>query len=213
MATIQVEEIKGGDNPENSGGSGNLSGTENDKLEENGIKELAPNEITNENLKDNDNIKGVITGEVPIPVGGEYKEGTKETGVVVTMGESEFVWVSVENIDEMAVLQAGSDANYQGVLYDFNGTTATKRALETIGSGIGSKNMVESVKKYKGFYIGRYETSIDVEKKQAYSKVGVLPATAKADIGKTWYGLYAYQKKMAEANGYTSVESYMVWRM
>ena len=56
-----------------------LTQEEKTALESNGIKELGKEEITNENLKDNDNIKGVITGEVPIPTGAEYKEGTKDT--------------------------------------------------------------------------------------------------------------------------------------
>ena len=233
-----------------------LTQEEKEALKNNGIKELEKDEITNENLKDNENIKGVMTGEVPIPTGGEYKEGTKETGVVVAMEESEFVWVPVQNIDEMAVLQEGSTQNYQGVLYNFEGTTATKKDVVTIGGTNGFREpdivtaydtatnlniinnilettyanhtetavnrfkedlqkdfnkMVASVKKYKGFYVGRYETSVDFETKKAYSKVGVLPATASKDSANTWYGLYAYQKKMAEANSYTSVESSMIW--
>ena len=95
------------------------------KLEKNGVKKLEEDEITSPNLKDNENIKAVITGEVPIPTGEEYVEGTKDTGVVIAFGDSEFVWVPVPEISEMASLQSGSDVNYQGVLYNFSGITAT----------------------------------------------------------------------------------------
>ena len=47
-----------------------------------------------------------------IPTEFSYKEGTKDTGVVITDGESEFVWVQVPDISEMAVLQSGSTENY-----------------------------------------------------------------------------------------------------
>ena len=47
-----------------------------------------------------------------------------------------------------------------------------KEALQT-----DYNEMVASVAKYKGFFIGRYETSLDANKK-AKSKVGVIPATA-----------------------------------
>ena len=109
--------------------TGKLTEEERDALNNNNIKELK--EI---NLKNNEHIKGVITGEVPIPTGLYYKEGIKDTGVVITDGTSEFVWVPVPDIDEMAVLQSNSTIDYQGVLYDFSGTTVIKRVLETIGS-------------------------------------------------------------------------------
>ena len=111
------------------GESGNKGLTEEEKmaLETNGIIQLKKDEITNPNLKDNDNIKGVITGEVPIPKEAEYKEGTKETGVVVAFNDSEFVWVPVPEISEMARLQNTSNVNYQGILYNFSADTATEK--------------------------------------------------------------------------------------
>ena len=207
-------------------------------------------------MKDNDNIKGVIEGEVPIPEGSDYVEGTKDTGVVVAFGDSEFVWVPVPEINEIAVLKVGDENNYQGVLYNFSGSNVT---LKTYNSSTPTdyglcepsscwsyqnwpdkasgnwaimneilkiditansqfmnllqydfNKMVSSISKYKGFYVGRYETSLD-ENKRAKSKAGVLPATAEKSSGNTWYGLYSYQKKMAEDNRLTSVDSHMIW--
>ena len=81
-----------------------------------------------------------------------YEEGTVDTGVVVSIDGSEFVWVpvpvaiassapSTTGVDlaanptterPMAILQSGSDTNYQGVLYDFGGTTSTARSIVSV---------------------------------------------------------------------------------
>lgn len=69
--------------------------------------------------------------------------------------------------------------------------------------------MSESVKKYKGFYIGRYESSLVGTGNTAYlapirGKTSVTPEPSK---GNTWYGLYAKQKKFKKGN----IEASMVW--
>ena len=64
-------------------------------------------------------------------------------------------------------------------------------------------NMVISVNGHKGFYIGRYETSIN-EKGEVESKKGALPYSGP---GITWYELYENQKKIDS----TSVKSSMIW--
>ena len=68
--------------------------------------------------------------------------------------------------------------------------------------------MVESVKKYSGFYISRYE--IGVENGRPISKAGVDIATA-IESGPTgsWYGLYAMSKKYKGSNNL--VKSTMIW--
>lgn len=70
-------------------------------------------------------------------------------------------------------------------------------------------SMIESVKRYKGFYIGRYETCID--KKTVGSKKDVLPMTADEASGKMWYGMYNKQKKFATENSLNSIEASMIW--
>ena len=82
-------------------------------------------------------------------------------------------------------------------------------------------NMIKSIKKYGGFYIGRYETSIsdatsDVESvtetnEKVQSKKGVIPVSAKYN-SQTWYGLYNKQRNYAKDNGISNVvESSMIW--
>ena len=77
------------------------------------------------------------------------------------------------------------------------------------------KNMVTSVAKYGGFYIGRYETSLSnatsTESKDGnvQSKQGVMPTSAGNSATSSWYGLYSKQKEYTGKNG--SVESSMIW--
>ena len=186
--------------------------------------------------------------------------------VVVAPDGSEYVWVPIENIEEMAVLQENSENDYEGIIYDIttlSGTAQVEKITRengggNIGSGIGYRepdivedervagvtggdndiehlniinsilettyttseqfkkdlqadfnDLIASIIKYKGFYVGRYETSIEKETDTAISKSNVLPATAALDSANTWYGLYAYQKELA--NKYIGVKSYMIW--
>ncbi|MBR3134359.1 MAG: hypothetical protein IKG56_02745 [Clostridia bacterium] len=79
-----------------------------DALKNNGIKELTDKEIKNDYLKNNNRIKGVITGDVPLTEEMTYITGNKETGVVVSIDGSEFVWVPVDNINNMAMCKQHS---------------------------------------------------------------------------------------------------------
>ncbi len=66
--------------------------------------------------------------------------------------------------------------------------------------------MVESVAKYKGFYVGRYEMSLDASGK-AQSKAGATSATAAEDSANNWWGLY--EKALTYSN--SGVVSEMLW--
>lgn len=66
--------------------------------------------------------------------------------------------------------------------------------------------MVKSVGTYKGFYVGRYETSLDTNKK-AQSKKGETSATASRTRANTWYGLYQKQKEYKVGK----VQGSMIW--
>lgn len=88
------------------------------------------------------NIKEIEEKEkVPsyIPNGFEYKEGTIDTGYVITdMYGNEFVWIPVES----------------GILTRKNSSKTKYKETDTT-----SKALVNSVAKYYGFYIARYESS------------------------------------------------------
>ena len=78
------------------------------------------------------------------------------------------------------------------------------------------KTMATSVKKYGGFYIGRYETSLSTASESsagtsgtACSKAGVLPTSANNNATNMWYGLYSISKTYTVAEN--SVQSTMIW--
>ena len=140
----------GGSNPTGLAG---LTDAERELLQT-GVSEIAYDDITNDNLKEPDKIKAVITGEVPITTEMTYVTGTVDTGVVVSINGSEFVWVPVpvaissdastistsgvnlatnqSTERPMAKLQSGSSTNYEGLLYYFSGTTSTYKPGYTV---------------------------------------------------------------------------------
>ena len=167
---------------------------------------------------------------------GEEKEG------------NEFVWVPVDTLSNMAVVTSGTDANgninYRGVLYnwgaDATGNTAydwsadstSYREPANSSSDSTSKNsswtstlyqeeynkMIKSVSQYGGFYVGRYEMSLNSETKNAESKYGATSANAKDTDTNQWYGLYNKAKTYAPEknsdnteNASQKVVSSMIW--
>ncbi len=154
---------------------------------------------------------------------------------------NEFVWVPVDTLSNMAVPTSGTDANrntnYRGVLYNWNtdatGNTAydwsadstSYREPANSSSDSTSKNsswtstlyqeeynkMIKSVSQYGGFYVGRYEMSLNSETKNAESKYGATSATAESTSAKQWYGLYNKAKTYAPENASQKVVSSMIW--
>ncbi len=71
--------------------------------------------------------------------------------------------------------------------------------------------MVRSVSNYGGFYVGRYEMSINDTSKNAQSKYGETSATAEKTSANQWYGLYNKAKTYAPENANSKVVSSMIW--
>ena len=207
------------------------------------------------------------------PDGATYLEGTVDTGVVVSIKESQFVWVPVDDVvldtsdtskteklpksstagtssgytyTPMAV-KVGND--YKGILYGFSGnngyliyaknqnyqgggssdykepgvvseydggTSDTVTGKITIDKLTEEYNaMIESVKKYKGFYVARYEAGLDNETNEIVFKNANLSTnkctTTGANNSETgsWYGLYKKIKTFTTSSD--KVVSSMIW--
>ena len=69
--------------------------------------------------------------------------------------------------------------------------------------------MINSVIKYGGFYIGRYETSVNGE--TVASTTGTVDTNTRPMADVTWYELYTKQKAFSSDNSLTAVQSSMVW--
>ena len=108
------------------------------------------------------------------------------------------------------------DAQYLYIMNNILGASysSTTEWLNTLNSDYN--NMVNSVQKYGGFYIARYETSLTANN-IAQSVKNVRPITATTTSTRNngeelkWYGLYALQKAYTTDIGINSVSSSMVW--
>lgn len=181
-----------------------------------------------------------VTNEgVPIPKGFKYVEGSIDTGLVIeneTEG-SQFVWVPVneEIVENNSVIfnepnivtgvESYGDDRASGEKYD-----AVEENLKLAGcvNDLNGDNKVdaydfkeqlvnefnsmkESVNKYFGYYISRYEVSINSEgnAQSKGSKEGsdIYSATGDESSANSWYGLYS----LCKTYNTDSVKSSMVW--
>ena len=135
---------------------------------------------------------------------------------------------------------ANGNTNYRGVLYnwytdatgntefDWSADPTSYREPANLDSSNDSKSknsswtstlyqeeynkMIKSVLQYGGFYVGRYEMSLNSETKNAESKYGATSATAESTSANQWYGLYNKAKTYAqESNTSKKVVSSMIW--
>ena len=89
------------------------------------------------------------------------------------------------------------------------GFTATgdKTALKVMAESLVQdySDMIESIAKYKGFYIGRYELSTKTENEV---KVGIEQKGKASQTYTNWYKLYKYSKNIA---GSENMQTRMIW--
>jgi len=180
--------------------------------------------------------KLVIPAGFKVVVDESYSAYVKNGIVIEDENNNQFVWIPVETISEMAKETSGTDANgrknYEGVLYDFTSTGATEKSsygqstsgyrepanltssdsttnLSTWTSTLYQESfnkMVESVAKYKGFYVGRYEMSLSTSG-TAQSVAGATSATSSSSSANKWFGLY----EKAKTYSTSGVISEMIW--
>ena len=127
-----------------------------------------------------DTIASVKYG-VPIPKGFRYKEGTKDTGLVIQdENENEFVWVPATESTY------AKDTSFDGV---------TPTGDDTLPNGITDETA--DVVKYGGFYIGRYEAGIPEGDTSPSNKQGIPVSKKGATV---WTNIdYTNSKASAES--------------
>ena len=139
-------------------------------------------------------------------------------------------------INKAMAVNLGTEENpqYRGLLYNFSeidssvksGCTTTKNSYREpdiidaydnntkYNNGLFTKeslqndynNMIKSVNENKGFYVARYEMSLDVNK-NAQSKKNEISSNASQTDTSMWYGLY----EKAKTYNKDSVVSSMIW--
>ena len=125
-----------------------------------------------------------IKDGVPIPMGFTYKEGTKDTGLVIQDEKgNEFVWVPATESTYRKDTSFSSHANIKPTGDD------------TLPNGI--KDETADVKKYGGFYIGRYEAGIPEGDTSTSNKTGIPVSKKGATV---WTDInYTNSKASAES--------------
>ena len=141
-------------------------------------------EVTDGATKNSEEWKNTIASVkygVPIPIGFTYKEGTKDTGLVIQDEKgNEFVWVPAT---ESTYVKDTS----------FPGNTPT--GDYTLPKGITDETA--DVVKYGGFYIGRYEAGVPDGDTSPSNKTGI-PVSKKDAI--VWTNInYTNSKASAES--------------
>ena len=127
-----------------------------------------------------DTIASVKYG-VPIPKGFDYVTGTKDNGLVIKDGEgNEFVWVPATESTYI------KDTSFPGY---------TPTGDDTLPNGITDETA--DVKKYGGFYIGRYEAGIAEGDTSPSNKTGIPVSKQGATV---WTNIdYTNSKASAES--------------
>ena len=186
------------------------------------------------------------TNIIPLPQGYEISkeegENTIEEGVVIKDSkENEFVWIPVTedftttyggamNYSEPKELianysssgapydsQATLDYLYGEGYFDYPETEEEKADVKnSFAYKAHYEEMVESVNKYNGFYIGRYETTIDEN-----NEIGSIENIPVLTVDKTipqanneesrWYGLYYTGRNSNVTGNQEYIQTNMIW--
>ena len=134
-------------------------------------------------------------------VGKVYESSTGEN-----FGTVNNVYNENSGIREPAIV-----TSYDNNTQDYNTVGMTLEGLKQ-----EYKSMINSVARYDGFYIGRYESSLSTATEDdegsegtIQSKANVMPTMANNSATSMWYGLYAKHKEYTGKNN--SVGSSMIW--
>ena len=151
---------------------------------ENNIEYKWFSEVTDGATKKSEEWKDTIAeirNGVPIPKGFTYKEGTKDTGLVIQDGNcNEFVWVPA------------TESTYAK---DTSFLVAKPTGDDTLPNGITDETA--DVVKYGGFYIGRYEAGIPEGDTSPSNKTGTPVSKKGATV---WTNIdYTNAKASAES--------------
>ncbi len=190
-----------------------------------------------------DKVTAITDGKntIPLPEGYEISEEKEEQtvseGLVITDGANEFVWIPVTGDFSNSYNYSSSYSEPTTVLDDTQENLTKYYGTKedgitnyyTLGTDFDYNThyseMVTSVNKYDGFYIGRYETTID-ENRNVGSKENTTVLTADKTLKEgtnegedlsgeayyyRWWGLYYSQRNNSVKGNGEYVQTNMVW--
>ena len=111
-----------------------------------------------------------IKDGVPIPKGFKHKEGTKDTGLVIQDEKgNEFVWVP-----------ATEETYIKDMKFSSYNATSDLRKDDSFPKGVNDETY--DIKKYGGFYIGRYEAGVSEGDTSPSNKMGIPVSKKNATV-------------------------------
>ena len=161
---------------------------------------------------------------VNIPISNSEEEGNENKAVAVKIGNN-YRGLLYKFTETGSTVKSGcttatsTEYKYRepDILIDFDNNIAYNNNLFTKESlQIEYNKMIESLVKYKGFYIGRYELGLEgntpVSKNADTNSSTVITASADNEKTKYWYGLYkkCLEYVVPEVNN-SPVVSSMIW--
>ena len=103
----------------------------------------------------------------------------------------------------------GTGTSYDGSLTYYSAAGYENKAEFEKAMQNDYDQMIESVKEYGGYYVGRYEASLNGTKIQV--KADKTPMNASTSSANMWYGMYKKQKDYAKDYNISDVNSSMIW--
>ena len=140
-----------------------------------------------------------------------------DNGLVISEGTNEFVWVPVISTIQAyglgttgyrepdVVTDYDNNSEYLNIINNILGTNYKNSDNLKTALTEDFNEMTTSVNEYGGFYVGRYETSINNGKAQSVKNA--TSARASSSSANTWYGLYA----LCKTYNTNFVKSSMIW--
>ena len=158
--------------------------------------------LTNTNHEYTPMAINIGTEASPVYKGLLYDSDTTMSGAYLKYASASPYQGTTSQYREPALLEI-NDVETEGYTY-YNTIGITEISLQQ------SYNlMIQSVTKYGGFFVGRYETSINEITNKAQSVSDVRPANAGDYVTFRWYNLYQKQKEFTESAD--KMQSYMIW--
>ncbi len=188
-----------------------------------------------------DKVTAITDGKntIPLPQGYQVskvkEEQTLSRGLVITDGENEFVWIPLLETDFQATYSYGTnyleptrltDCDSQDILNYYYGQNEDGTNYYNFDTDFNYtlhySEMVTSVNRYDGFYIGRYETTIDENGKiGSIRNAEVLTSEHKLKDGTNttindefhyrWWGLYDSQRNSNVKGNGDYIQTNMIW--
>lgn len=212
----------------------NKAGTETEAAKEEELRKLTTLEATTnlENTIYTDKNNETVIVPAGFAVSQVEGENTIQDGlVIIDKNENEFVWVSITNDFNMLYDNGNNYTEPKELNSNYPDSGAIMDSQKTLDYLYGEEyynyetdfaylkhytEMVTKINEYRGFYVGRYETTIE-DKNTIGSKYNTTVLTAGTELNNEknskylWWGLYEKQRNNNIQGNGQYIQTSMIW--